>query len=76
MAIAVLLVFILGYISIAFEHRLRINKAAIALITGVLCWTVYILFTTNTDKVGEQLAHHLGELSQILFFLMGGHGHR
>jgi NhaD family Na+/H+ antiporter len=71
MAIAVLLVFILGYISIAFEHRLRINKAAIALITGVLCWTVYILFTANTEQVGEQLAHHLGELSQILFFLMG-----
>ena len=71
MVIAILLVFILGYISIAFEHGLRINKAATALITGVLCWTLYILFSSNKEIVGEQLAHHLGELSQILFFLMG-----
>ena len=71
MAIAIIILFTLGYSAIAFEHKLRVNKAAIALVTGVLCWTVYILFTENTGQVGEQLAHHLGELSQILFFLMG-----
>ena len=56
---------------IAFEHSIRINKAATALVTGVLCWTVYILFAENKDVVTGQLTHHLGNLSQILFFLMG-----
>lgn len=66
-----ILIFIFGYVSIAFEHSIRLNKAATALITGVLCWTVYILFAGNKELVVEQLSHHLGELSQILFFLMG-----
>lgn len=64
-------IFILGYLAIAFEKSIRINKAATALITGVLCWTVYILFTPDKDAVTGQLGHHLGDLSQILFFLLG-----
>lgn len=64
-------IFILGYASIALEHPLKINKAASALLTGVLCWTVYILFSTEKEMVSGQLEHHLGQLSGILFFLMG-----
>ncbi|HYC40642.1 MAG TPA: sodium:proton antiporter NhaD [Chitinophagaceae bacterium] len=71
MAIAILLIFVLGYLSIALEHTIRINKAATALITGVLCWTLYIVFAQDKEAVSESLAHHLGELSQILFFLLG-----
>ncbi|HEY6505709.1 MAG TPA: sodium:proton antiporter NhaD [Chitinophagaceae bacterium] len=71
MAFAIIIIFILGYLAIAFEHSIRLNKAATALVTGVLCWTVYILSTENKEIVTEQLSHHLGELSQILFFLMG-----
>jgi NhaD family Na+/H+ antiporter len=71
MAIAIILIFILGYLAIAFEQTIRLNKAATALVTGVLCWTVYILFADDKDIVTEQLSHHLGEMSQILFFLMG-----
>jgi NhaD family Na+/H+ antiporter len=63
--------FIIGYIAIAFEHSIRINKAATALITGVVCWTFYILFTENKEAVADNLLHHLGDLSQILFFLLG-----
>ncbi len=37
MSILLLFVFIAGYLAIAFEHPLRLNKAASALITGVLC---------------------------------------
>jgi Na+/H+ antiporter NhaD/arsenite permease-like protein len=62
---------VLGYALIAFEHTIKINKAAIALITGVLCWTIYILSATDTHLINEQLTEHLGELSGILFFLMG-----
>jgi NhaD family Na+/H+ antiporter len=68
---AIILIFILGFTGIAFEHIIRINKAATALVTGVLCWTVYILSDNNKEIVTSQLAHHFGDLSQILFFLMG-----
>lgn len=71
MVVVILIVFILGYAAIAMEHVIRLNKAATALITGVLCWTVYILYTPNTHAVNEQLTEHLGEISGILFFLLG-----
>jgi len=64
-------VFILGYIAIAFEHAIKLNKAASALIIGVLCWTIYILQSNTVEVVGEELLHHLGEISSILFFLLG-----
>jgi NhaD family Na+/H+ antiporter len=71
MAILIIITFILGYLFIAFEHSVRINKAASALITGVICWTIYIISAPDFHSVTHQLAEHLGELSQILFFLMG-----
>lgn len=67
----IIVIFIAGYIGIAAEHVTRINKAGIALVTGVLCWTVYILGEKNKALVSEQLSSRLGELSGILFFLMG-----
>jgi Na+/H+ antiporter NhaD/arsenite permease-like protein len=66
-----IIVFVLGYTAIAFEHPLKINKAAPALITGVLCWTIYILQSENTHTVSEELLLHLGEIASILFFLLG-----
>jgi NhaD family Na+/H+ antiporter len=71
MTTLILIIFILGYLGIAFEHKLQINKAATAMVTGVLCWTVFILFSDNKEFVNEQLSHHLGNISQILFFLLG-----
>ena len=71
MTTILLLLFIIGYAAIAFEHVIRINKAATALITGVLLWTVYILSSGDRLHVSEELTAHLGELSGILFFLMG-----
>jgi Na+/H+ antiporter NhaD/arsenite permease-like protein len=67
----IIIVFILGYIAIAFEHPLKLNKAASALITGVLCWTIYILQSESAQGVSEELLHHLGEIASILFFLLG-----
>lgn len=67
-----ILIFVLGYICIATEHALKINKTASALITGVICWAIYILFGADTpDLVNEKLLVHLGDISSILFFLMG-----
>lgn len=65
-------IFVVGYLAIAFEHPIKINKTASALITGVLCWTVYVLFThENPETVVEELSHHLGAVAEILFFLLG-----
>lgn len=66
-----IVIFILGYALITVEHTIKVNKAAIALVTGGLCWTVYIWFATDIHHVSEQLTEHLGELSGILFFLLG-----
>lgn len=67
----IIIVFILGYAAIAFEHPLRLNKAASALMTGVLCWTIYMLAGDGADKVNHELLLHLGEIASILFFLLG-----
>ena len=64
-------VFVVGYIAIAFEYPLKLNKAATALITGVVCWAIYILQSASPQTVTGQLLHHLGEIASILFFLLG-----
>ncbi|HEY5927213.1 MAG TPA: sodium:proton antiporter NhaD [Kofleriaceae bacterium] len=66
----IIAIFIVGYLAIVFEHALHINKAASALLAGGLCWTAYVL-GNDQHLVNEQLLHHLGDLSQILFFLLG-----
>lgn len=71
MITAICIIFILGYIAIALEHPIKINKAASALVTAALCWSVYALFSTEGHGASEYLTEHLGEVSGILFFLMG-----
>jgi Na+/H+ antiporter NhaD/arsenite permease-like protein len=71
MQTALILIFICGYSLIALEHKVRINKAAIALVTGVLCWVIYIVSSTDTAHVNEELMHHLGDISSVLLFLLG-----
>ncbi|MBS1774012.1 MAG: sodium:proton antiporter NhaD [Bacteroidetes bacterium] len=71
MTLLLIAIFAIGYFAIAFEHNIKITKTAPALITGVLCWTVYILYSANKELVSEQLLENLGEFSGILFFLMG-----
>jgi Na+/H+ antiporter NhaD/arsenite permease-like protein len=68
--VLLILLFVVGYLAIVFEHPLKLNKAASALLTGIACWTAYIV-TGDAGVINEQLAHHMGELSQILFFLLG-----
>ena len=67
----ILLIFIVGYIAIAFEHQIRLNKAASALITAVLCWTIYVFSGVEHHVASEKLLEHMGKISGILFFLMG-----
>ncbi len=93
----IIIVFVIGYLCIALEHPLKINKTAFALLTGVLVWTIYILsgpgiydFTNfgagyeafkaaNPDSTkpfidyltNHELIEHLGDIAEILFYLMG-----
>jgi Na+/H+ antiporter NhaD/arsenite permease-like protein len=43
MELLIVAVFITGYILIALEHPIKINKTATALLTGVVCWTIFVL---------------------------------
>ncbi len=79
MYLFIILIFALGYLAIAMEHSLKINKAASALFLGVIIWTLLVF--GGTDLIGDrnfspewldhQLFEHLGEISGILFFLLG-----
>jgi Na+/H+ antiporter NhaD/arsenite permease-like protein len=71
MLVLIVVVFIIGYLLITLEHAVKVNKAAIALLTGVLCWSIYALSSSDMHIVGEHLVGHLGDLAGILFFLMG-----
>lgn len=71
MITAICIIFILGYAAIALEHPIKINKAASALVTAALCWSVYALFSADGHEASEYLTGHLGEVAGILFFLMG-----
>ena len=69
--ILMLVIFIFGYIAIAFENTLKINKAAFALLTGVLCWVTYTMGSAANAEINAQLINQLGDIAEILFFLMG-----
>jgi Na+/H+ antiporter NhaD/arsenite permease-like protein len=70
MEILILIIFCVGYLFITLEHSIHINKTATALVSGVLCWTIYVLYS-DSDEVVRQLLEQVGEISGILFFLMG-----
>ena len=65
------LIFVLTYAAIAFEHPLKINKSASALLGAGLLWTLYILMASDVQAVGHQLSETLVDTAQIVFFLMG-----
>ena len=100
MFIVMVVVFVLGYLAIALEHPLHIDKAIPALAIGTLLWVLYIfgaydIFTAGLSEawnsyihtgdhhgepgitamrhfiVDKEIIHHLGEISEILFFLLG-----
>lgn len=81
MYIAILVVFVLGYVCIALEHTFKIDKAAIALLTGTICWALFITGGSDlilsgggheaTELINEGLKEHLADIAEILFFLLG-----
>ena len=71
MIIFLLTTFIVGYLLITLEHFIHINKAAIALITAVICWTILVLNPTIKVEALGALGHHLSSVAEIVFFLLG-----
>jgi Na+/H+ antiporter NhaD/arsenite permease-like protein len=82
---AILIAFIVGYVLIVLEHNIHIDKAATALVTGIICW-IFVIFggesIVNVTQFGtpsgagfdHDLEHYiiftLGEIAQVLFFLL------
>lgn len=86
LTILIIALFVLGYICIAMESLTKINKAAIALLMFVGCWTFFMFDPAQYEAVknalpefGNNIAqtvtsiieHHLGSTATTLFFLMG-----
>ena len=87
LTIAIIVVFVLGYALIAMESLTKVNKAAVALLMFVFCWTLYMFdpapfvqlmhpdFEGTGDKVvsfvNALITEHLGDTATTLFFLMG-----
>ena len=81
LSIAIIIAFIIGYFFIAIEHVTKVNKAAVALLMFVVCWTLFMLnpgsFLPEADgnnmalAVSEIMEKHLGSTATTLFFLMG-----
>ncbi len=64
-------VFVVTYAAIAFEHPLKINKSASALLGAGLLWSIYAVASTDLHLVNEELGETLISTAQIVFFLMG-----
>ncbi|MBP6215489.1 MAG: hypothetical protein KA399_04745, partial [Chitinophagaceae bacterium] len=71
MIIAIAITFVLGYFTIAMEGPLKVNKAAAALVTAGLCWSLFAVLSGDSNRVAEKLTSQLGSISGILFFLLG-----
>ena len=81
LTIAIVVVFCVGYLFIALESATKVNKAAIALLMFVVCWTLFMVDPGSylpgfsgqelINKAGSAITEHLGDTSTTLFFLMG-----
>jgi Na+/H+ antiporter NhaD/arsenite permease-like protein len=81
LTILIVVVFVAGYLCIALESVTKVNKAAIALLMFVACWTLFMVDPGSyisgvadnliPQAVSDIIEKHLGSTSTTLFFLMG-----
>ncbi len=48
------IVFIIGYLAIALEHNIKVDKAASALLIGMVCWGLYAIWPSEHLKVDQE----------------------
>ncbi|XP_024163566.2 sodium/proton antiporter 2 isoform X2 [Rosa chinensis] len=70
--VAMALLFGIGYAGIIFEESLAFNKSGVGLIMAVCLWTVRSIGAPSTDIAVAELQHASAEVSEIVFFLLGG----
>ena len=70
MLTALVIVFVVAYAAIAFEHAIKINKSASALVGAGLLWTLYAVHAADWQVVVAHLNESLISTAQIVFFLM------
>jgi Na+/H+ antiporter NhaD/arsenite permease-like protein len=74
-----IILFVLGYVAIALEHPIKINKAATALILGTLMWVAYMLGLPEILNLGFSgswksfLAAHPGAGPHEMIEFVGEH---
>ena len=78
MLVVVIIIFALGYLTIVFEHPLKVDKTVPALIMGALCWAFISLghlevvdHHFHEASLQSVLLHHIGKVAEILIFLIG-----
>ncbi|WP_315578711.1 sodium:proton antiporter NhaD [Hoylesella oralis] len=81
LTVSIIIVFVVGYLFIALESMTKVNKAAIALLMFVFCWTLFMVDPGSyisgfagqdlVNEVSSVIERHLGSTSTTLFFLMG-----
>ena len=81
LTVLIVIVFCIGYLCIALESLTKVNKAAIALLMCVFCWTLLMMGPAAyypaipgeevVHHIAEVIEHHLGDAAGTLFFLMG-----
>jgi Na+/H+ antiporter NhaD/arsenite permease-like protein len=64
-------VFVLGYLAIALEHPIKVDKAASALIIGGLGWGLFAFSGIDPHSLTHEIQHHIVDIAEILFFLLG-----
>jgi Na+/H+ antiporter NhaD/arsenite permease-like protein len=52
----IIIVFVIGYLFIALEHPIKINKTASAILTGVFCWTLFMI--SEPSKTVTESSHY------------------
>ena len=70
MITTLLIIFIVGYILIASEHLLHINKATFALIMCALLWAIYSM-CSHDPNISTEMVEALGDTCEIVVFLIG-----
>ena len=61
MFVVMAVVFVLGYVMIALEHPLKIDKAATALLTGTVLWALYMLSAESVLPFSPYFAEFMHE---------------
>ena len=65
-----ILLFVVGYTFIALEHKVKVDKSAIALLMCGAIWTVFSLWGHDSN-ISHEMVDHLGDTCEILVFLIG-----